>query len=153
MTIKEFNQEHNPFYYWWKVRKFFKRPKCHITVGKNIYVFGMTRNNPIFGIEASSLGWKWKFHEVRHEYDPFIRICLFKKWSIVFTFNWESTKDKDSDVRSMATWEAILDFLYNNKTLRECVSSHVWQRSLDAHGDYITIHKNLTKKCLKILNL
>lgn len=35
--IKIVNQYNNPLYYWWKVRKIFKRPKCHLIIKKNLW--------------------------------------------------------------------------------------------------------------------
>lgn len=143
--LKYLNEYKNPFYYWWKVRKIFKRPKCHLYIGKRTWFFGLAIRdeyyNPIISLHTSSTGWKWKYDEVRHEWDPYIQIRLFRKWDIIFIFNWIDKKDINSSCRSMATWEAILDYLYNNKSIEECISRHVWGSDT---GD-ITILDNLIK--------
>lgn len=152
MKLKFFNRNCNPFYYYWKVRKIFKRPKCHLIIKKDLWFFGLPIRkdyyNPIITIRFSGLGWKWKYDEVRHEWDPHIQICLFRKYHIVWIFNWINKYDKgDSNIISMATWEAILDYLYNHKTIQECINYHAW----DSNGRTLTIKENIRKKYLKTL--
>lgn len=48
----------------------------------------------------------------------------------------------------MATWEAILDYLYNHKTIQECINYHTWETS---NGRTLTIKENIRKKYLKTL--
>lgn len=149
--IKIINQYNNPLYYWWKVRKIFKRPKCHLIIKKNLWFFGLPIRrdyyNPIISIRFSGLGWKWKYDEVRHEWDPYIQICLFRKYHIVWIFNWIKYDDLDSDTISMATWEAILDYLHKHKTVQECVNFHAWKSG----EKILTIKENIKKKYLKTL--
>ena len=101
---------------WWKARKVFKRPKCHFIFGKDLWFFGLYINpkfyKPIIHIKYSSLGWKTKWDEYRHEWDPYFQIVLFRKWHFIWIFNWIDIKDETTQTSSMATWEAILD--YNN---------------------------------------
>ena len=156
--IKLFNEYKNPFYIWWKVRKIFKRPKCHVLIGKRVWFFGIAildqYYNPIISIKTSNVGWKWKYDEVRHEWDPYIQIRFFRKWDIIFIFNWIDKKDRDSTCRSMATWEAILDYLYNSKSMQECINYHVWGAKLgENNSSEITIHKNIRKSYLKKLSI
>lgn len=146
--IKLWNEYHNPFYYWWKARKYFKRPKIHFIFDKDLWFFGMPARrdyyNPIIDINTSSLGWKWKYDEVRHEWDPYFQIVLFRKWHLLWVINWVDKKDKDSVTRSMATWEALLDYLYNNKTIEECISNHRWIANWGDDNEYeITVEKNV----------
>lgn len=156
--IKFFNEYSNPFYTWWKVRKIFKRPKCHVLIGKRVWFFGIAIRdeyyNPIISIKTSNVGWKWKYDEVRHEWDPYIQIRFFRKWDIIFVFDWISKEDRDSTCRSMATWEAILDYLYNDKSIQECIKYHVWGAKLrENNSSEITIHKNIRKSYLKKLSI
>ena len=146
--MTNWNEYHNPFYIWWKVRKIFKRPKCHVYIGKKTWFFGLAildcYYNPIISIKFRALGWKWKYDDVRHEWDPYIQIRLFRKWDIIFIFNWVDESDSDSSTRNMATWEAILDYLYNNKTIEECIKRHTWGARIgqkDSHE--ITILDNI----------
>ena len=39
----------------------------------------------------------------------------------------------------MATWEAILDYLYNNKTIEDCIEDNKWE----SNNNVITINNNL----------
>ena len=145
VKIESWNEYHNPFNPYWKVRKIFKRPKCHFMFGTKIWFFGLILRqhlNPIFSFRTSALGWKWKYDEVRHEWDPYIYICLFRKYQFIWIFNWVTKKDEDSTVRSMATWEAILDYLYNNKTLDQVIEEHQWGNNLPVTY-YITVKENI----------
>lgn len=47
----------------------------------------------------------------------------------------------------MSTWEAILDYLYNHKTIQECVNFHTWENN----REILTIKENIKKKYLKTL--
>ena len=143
--VECFNEYNNPFMPYWKVRKIFKRPKCHFMYGTKIWFFGLVLRqhlNPIFAFHMSALGWKWKYDEVRHEWDPYIYICLFRKYQFIWIFNWANKHDFDSSVRSMATWEAILDYLYNKKTIEQVIKLHQWGSSVDG-GPNITINNNI----------
>ena len=37
--IKYWNEYNNPFYYWWKVRKYYKF-KCKLFIGRYYWLFG-----------------------------------------------------------------------------------------------------------------
>lgn len=152
MKFKFLNQYYNPFYYYWKVRKIFKRPKAHLIIKKNLWFFGLPIRkdyyNKFINISSSGLGWKWKYDEVRHEWDPYIQICLFRKYHIVWIFNWTSKHDiSNSSIVSMATWEAILDYLYRHKTIQECIEQNTWA----SDNKVLTIKENIRKKYLKTL--
>lgn len=151
MKFKFLNQCYNPFYYYWKVRKIFKRPKAHLIIKKDLWFFGLPIRkdyyNPIITIRFSGLGWKWKYDDVRHEWDPYIQICLFRKYHIVWIFNWVNKYKVDSGIISMATWEAILDYLYNHMTIQECINYHAWS----GNERTLTIKENIRKKYLKTL--
>ena len=139
------NEYNNPLMPYWKVRKIFKRPKCHFMYGTQIWFFGLVLRqhlNPIISINTSSLGWKWKYDDVRHEWDPYIYICLFRKYQFIWIFNWVDKNDPDSSVRSMATWEAILEYLYKDHTLEQVIEENVWGNSVPTTYD-ITIKENV----------
>lgn len=134
---------------WWKARKVFKRPKCHFIFGKNLWFFGLYINpkfyKPIIHIKYSPLGYKWKWDEPRHEWDPYFQIVLFRKWHFIWMFNWIDIKDETTRTSSMATWEAILDY-NNGKSLKDCIEYHTWKSS--TYG-YITIEDNLKLEKMK----
>lgn len=141
--IKLWNEYHNPLYHWWKVRKEFKRPKCHFIFGKNLWWFGLYINkkfyNKFIHFRMSSVGYKWKYDEPRHEWDPFIQICLFQTYHFIWVFNWINKNDKNSSIKNMATWEAILRRIFLNDTLQESIEKNTWH---DSEGN-ITIHDNV----------
>ena len=141
--INLWNQYHNPFYYWWKVRKNFKRPKCHFVYGKNLWWFGLYINknyyNKFIHFRMSGLGWKWKYDECRHEWDPYIQIVFLRKYHLIWVFNWVDKNDKNSYTRSMATWEALLEKYHDKTKMNKLVQKHTWNGE---DGD-ITIQDNL----------
>lgn len=143
--IKSWNHYNNPLYYWWKVRKEFKRPKCHFICTKNLWFFGLYINkkyyNKFIHFRMSGLGWKWKYDEPRHEWDPYIQIVFFRKYHFCWIFNWVNKKDPNSNIRSMATWESILRRIYCKDKLDKCIEYNTWEGD---DGD-ITIHNNLKK--------
>lgn len=144
---KGWNKLHNPLYHWWKVRKDFKRPRAHFIASKNpIWFYGFPIRsdylNRVIDIRFKALGWKDKYNSPRHEWDPYISILLFRKYHLLWTFNWTDPLDYSSS--SMATWEAILDMLYYGKSLEEVKSMHVWVRV--SSGKRSTIIPNLRKR-------
>lgn len=155
--LELWNEYRNPFYHYWKVRKLFKRPKCHFKRGKNIWFFGLCINkkyyNPILSIKLHGLGWKTKWDEYRHEWDPYIQIRLFRKWDLIWIFNWVDKNDEYSSTRSMATWEAILGYLYDQKDLKKCIDNNQWLSGGDRDNAItITPYDNLTKLGKNIYN-
>lgn len=141
--IQLWNKYHNPLYPWYKVRKIFKRPKSHFIYGKDIWFYGMISSkyyNPILHIYTSSLGWKSKYEDYRHEWDPFIDICFFRKYHLIWVFNWAKKNNSDSGFISDSTWEAIMDFLYKNLSIEECIKRNTL---IDMDDNKITIKENL----------
>lgn len=138
---KGWNEHHNPLYHWWKAKKYFKFPNIHFYSGKIKWFFGFPIKkeylNRILDIRLSSLGYKTKWDEFRHEWDPYISIVLFRKWQLLLVFNWIND-DENSNVRSMATWEALLDHIYYNKSITECINTHIW-----GYNGEITIESNI----------
>lgn len=143
---KTWNRYHNPLYYWWKSRKVFKRPKAHFHIGKIEWFFGFPCRrdylNCFIDFRMCGLGWKDKWDSPRHEWDPYIAITFFRKWWLIWIFNW-SNKEENSSLRSMATWEAMLDYLYYNKSIEECIARHAWKGEKNGIETITTIHKNL----------
>lgn len=150
MNLKRWNEYYNPLYYWWKVRKYFKRPRVHFLFRKNFWMFGLPIRrdyyNLVIDIGFHALGWKDKWDSPRHEWDPMICITLFRTWHLLWIFNWVVKEERDSITRSMATWEAILDFLNYNKSLSIAIDDHVWGYKESGEDHHITIIPNLTRK-------
>ena len=142
---KVWNEYHNPFIVWWKARKWFNFPYIHFYCGKVTWFFGMpiskTKYNKVLDFRISALGWKWKYSHVEHEWDPYIVFTFFRKWQIMWVFNYVHKNDEASSTRNIATWEAMLDIVYNNKSLSYVVRNHKW---LDTNGDTIDITHNLS---------
>ena len=59
----------------------------------------------------------------------------------MWVFNYVHKNDEASSTRNIATWEAMLDIVYNNKSLSYVVRNHKW---LDTNGDTIDITHNLS---------
>ena len=148
---RSWNRYHNPLHHWWKARNVFKRPKAHFYCGKLTWFFGFPCRkdylNKILDIRFSSLGWKTKYDSYRHEWDPYISIVFFRKWQLLWVFNWVDKNDELSYTRSMATWEALLEYLHLNIPIDSCIRRHTWESGFGEISYKITIHKNL-KKCL-----
>lgn len=147
---KVWNEYNNPFYTWWKVHNLFKFPYIHFRYGQITWFFGMPiskdKYNKIFDFRMSALGWKWKYEHVEHEWDPYVAITFFRKWQLLWVFNYVTKEDKDSGTRNIATWEAILDILYNNRPLRSVIKYHKWSYKLDNESVIIDIIDNLTSE-------
>lgn len=148
---------HNPYYYWWKVRKYFKRPKFHfLYAGKLTWIFGLPiltdYYNPYFDIILKGVGWKSKYDSPRHEWDPMFAITILRKWQIIFTWNYYPKKvfkqnKNDAGTISMATWEAILDMVVFNKSLEEVYKEQRWVSG----SKTLTIIDNIRNKWKRIL--
>lgn len=90
---KGWNEYNNPWYVWWKCRKYFKKPKWRLfNCGKIEWFFGLPCRhdyyNRILDIKFSSLGWKDKYNSPRHEWDPYINIVFLRKWQIFWIFTY-----------------------------------------------------------------
>lgn len=147
------NEYRNPWYHWWKAREYFKRPKAHFLFRKRFWTFGLPIRrdyyNPVIDIGFHALGWKDKWDSPRHEWDPMICITFFRTWHLLWIFNWAVKEEKNSFTRSMATWEAILDYSRYNKSIDQVVDNHVWSYEENGEKKYITIIPNMTRKGLQ----
>lgn len=144
------NEYRNPWYHWWKARKYFKRPKAHFLFRKNFWTFGLPIRrdyySPVIDIGFHALGWKDKWDSPRHEWDPMICITFFRTWHLLWIFNWATKHKKDSITGSMATWEAILDYTRYDKSLSYVVDNHIWL--YDGEKVHISIVPNMTREGL-----
>ena len=115
------NEYKNPFYIWWKCRKLYKFPYIHFYCGKLTWFFGMPiskyKYNKVFDFRMSALGWKCKYEHLEYEWNPYIVFTLFRKWQIIWVFNYVHRSDKLSTTRNITTWNAMLNTLFNNKSI------------------------------------
>lgn len=154
------NKWHNPYYYWWKVRKYVRRPKAHLIKGEFHGYFGLPcRTDSYKGLQffCRGLGWKSKWDSPRHEWDPIICFIFTLPWKtwvnneygkeinskgkkgyyhkasywFGWVFNWIDKNDENSGTRSMATWEMILDMTIWNKPVEEAEAIHHWSSNYD----------------------
>lgn len=143
------NEYRNPWYHWWKARKYFKRPRPTFYLERT---FGLPIRrdyySPVIDIGFHALGWKDKWDSPRHEWDPMICITFFRTWHLLWIFNWATKHKKDSITGSMATWEAILDYTRYDKSLSYVVDNHIWSYDRDGEKVYISIVPNMTREGL-----
>lgn len=118
---KYFNEYINPYYYWWKVRKYWKMPKLHLAhIGEITWWFGLPCSRDLykkyFDISISGLGWKDKEDEPRFEWDPFLCFTFFRRWQVIFVWNYchyfIKKKNRTIEVEtSQHTWESIVNMV------------------------------------------
>jgi hypothetical protein len=134
LKLKTLNCEHNPLYHWWKVCGFFKMPKLKFYIGRIKWIYGYPlKYNKYLSINTSSVGWKDKFRSPRFEWNPYILITILNKYQISLTFYYIPEH----------TWEAILDILYYNKSIKQAIENNVW---IDIRTkEEIGINSNLKK--------
>lgn len=115
----------DPLKTWKKAKMYFKKPKCKIHFFSNP-VFNcpymdLQRIAKILDISSSDVGWKEKYNSSRHEYNPYIWICLFRKfgfsihWNVSYYDEFGNTTDGNSYY-----WEYLLDYLYFRRSLKDC---------------------------------
>ena len=119
--IKYWNEYNNPFYYWWKVRKYYKF-KCKLFIGKYYWLFGDYIRMPKVYFTCQGLGWKTKYDEYRFEWSPYILFRFFN-WQIRFIIG--PTEAVSADIY----WESILEFTdkFEKRSFYEIINSHTWR--------------------------
>ena len=119
--MKYWNEYNNPFYYWWKVRKYY-RFFFKIVTGKYYWIFGDRIRMPKVYFKCKGLGWKPKYDQYRFEWSPYI---LFK------FFNWHIRLiiGPIDSVSPFIYWESILEFTdkTDKRSFYEIINSHVWK--------------------------
>ena len=146
---KGWNEYRNPLYHWWKMRKYFKRPKIHFFTRKYFYTFGCPARrdwyNPIISFHTTAVGWKEKYDTPRFEWNPMVQIVFFRKYHLVWYICWnKKSSNFDEVTKNQATWEALLGMLYFNQTIKQARNSNVWE----SERGKIYIDSNLTKYAL-----
>lgn len=118
----------NPLKTYNKVKKVFKPLTCKIAFGKLQQVGGFpiytNHVSKLLDIRAFDVQWKDKFNSPRHEHNPCINITLFRRWKMLITWNFIDFNGED---HSIEYWEAILDWLYYDKSLGMAIKENtVW---------------------------
>lgn len=114
----------NPLRSWWKARKYFRRPQIKVhffsDYSLNCPFARYDYTAKIFHFMSADVMWKDKWNSPRHERNPLIWCCLFKKFgfSIAFHITYEDELCKERD-GSMEYWEYMLDYLHYSKTLKD----------------------------------
>lgn len=157
------NQYKNPYYYWWKVRKYWKIPKLHLYhIGKITWFYGMPVYNEYYNkyldIHISGLGWKDKEGSPRFEWNPYFCITLLRKWQIILTWSFcphflDFKDPTHSRLSNEMTWEVILSMVHYDKNIADaCHFVGFWEDYIPCDDpDYripskqITPFRNMTK--------
>lgn len=133
---------------WWKAKKIFKFPGMtfYHTVDYIPFIyhkaFGSHFWNKFIDIQYMPLEFKLKFDEYRFEQEPFINVTLFQ------TFNF-GIKFSNGKYNLDAYWEALLEYLYDKKPLKECVDDNTWKchwGKWNERSENVYIQNMLTKK-------
>lgn len=129
----------NPFKTWWKARKYFKIPKTKVT----FYFNKNLSTAKILDIVSSDLMWKDKWNSPRHEDNPHICICFFKKFGIQIIPRIYGTDEfGEKEEKDMHYWEYLLDYLYYSKTLK---LTSCWTTSSDIFQHTVRYGENGSK--------
>ena len=112
----------NPFKTWWKARKYFKIPKTKIRFTWNAHCFPYASKywqGKLLDINIHDLYWKDKWDSPRHERNPLIYLCLFRRFSIWIYPNIEYYNEfGEKENGDMYYWEYLLEYLYYSKSLK-----------------------------------
>lgn len=116
----------NPFKTWWKARKYFKRPKMRFgiwwknspNIKYNEYSHYYDGCGKILDVNIHDVWWKDKYNLPCHEYDPIIKISLFRLITFSITFHIDY-RDEFNEKRdgNLEYWEYLLNYLYYSKSL------------------------------------
>ena len=113
----------NPFIIWWKARRYFKFPKLRFYACRKGYMDMFPINDDLVAkwvdITFRELWWKDKWRSPRHEFNPIIKLVLFRRYEtgVIFT----------NKVDDMIYWETILDYLYYSKNIYKSVNNNIWE--------------------------
>lgn len=127
----------NPFKTYQKARKYFKKPKWKwkfslVTRCSNYPYATYFRLGKILDINTHDIWWKDKWNTPRHERNPLIYICLFRKFAFIacpHIYYYDEFGEKQNG--DMEYWEYLLYWLYykKQKTLR-CYSTWEYDSKL-----------------------
>lgn len=114
-----------------KAKYYFKKPKLNIYIGKVIQGFPLSKysHGKILTIWCNDICWKDKYNSPRFEFTPQVNIVFFRKWQIFL--EWRSTTQEYNGFWCIEDcyWEAILWYLYYNKSPKEaCKLVSGWEK-------------------------
>lgn len=115
-----------------KDKYYFKKPKLSIYIGKVIQGFPLSKYSlgKILTVWCNDICWKDKYNSPRFEFTPQVNIVFFKKWQIFL--EWKSPVQEYNGFWCIEDcyWEAILWYLYYNKSPKEaCKLVSGWEKS------------------------
>lgn len=132
--------------YYKKVKDIFRRPQIKVSIttyriAKMNMLFWNRKTNPIFSIVGEELGWKTKYGEVRHEWNPCLCIMIFGI-AIIFQQGWWHKKWGDI---SHCYWESVLSVAMNDGDFIKSMMNElgVWETMTGTHE---TLMRDFLKK-------
>lgn len=131
----------NPFRSWWKVRKYFKRPKLSFHVFSHpVYNCPYATYNTIgkiLDISTVDVGWKTKYDDIRFERSPYIWVCFFKRFGFSINFHFYY-KDEFNEKQQFddGYWEYLLDYLYRGNNLAKHIPTWLGTSKIYKEYDY-----------------
>ena len=114
----------NPLKTWWKARKFFKFPKwkvkLHYVYPYEGYPYASYKVlGLILDINIRDLIWKDKWDSPRHEFNPLIYICLFRKFALtIYPYIYYYNEFGEKENGDMYYWEYLVDYVYYSHNLK-----------------------------------
>lgn len=113
----------NPLGTWYKARKYFKLPTIKINVFTNLRdncpYASFNNVGKILNISCCDVSWKDKWNSPRHERNPYIWVCFFKRFGFSIHFRVYYIDELGNKTSGdMYYWEYLLDYLYYSKSLR-----------------------------------
>lgn len=129
----------NPLKTYNKIKRYFKPLKAKVYVGKT-----WRSSAKILDIMCWDVCWKSKWGSPRYEFDPYFKVVLFNTWE--FRITWSYINDSGEN-ESMEYWEAVLNYLYFNKTLRQAVEdATAWEHYNSSTGKWEKKKYNFLRK-------
>lgn len=142
----------NPLKTWWKVRKYFRKPKMSIHFFKDIYhsvcpYASLENVAPWVEVRCVPEHVKLKEYDWSHESDPYIWVCFFRKFG--FRIDWKITyKDKTGRKHDGGTeyWEYLYECLYDKRDLYDVPE---WTSYHPENGEMVGENAHIERFCLR----
>lgn len=111
----------NPLKTWKKAKKYFKCPKSKWKIYwiNKERIYSKYPRSKILDVIFCDLSWKDKYNSPRHEENPYIFICFFKKLAFYKEYYMDYNDEfGEKENGSLEYWEYLLDYLYYSKNLK-----------------------------------